>query len=75
VVLPEVDEEVPPAPQGEAAPEEAVPAPEVVPAEEAPAVAALPFTGLELGVVSLMGLALLAAGVAGRMLVRRGVRA
>jgi hypothetical protein len=77
VVLPAVDE-VEPGPEAKGAPEAVAPEAASPPAEvaEQPAqVAALPFTGLELGVVAMMGFALLAAGIGGRMLVRRGVRA
>jgi hypothetical protein len=68
-----VEEEAPevqPTPEREAAPK-AVAKPEARVAE----VAQLPFTGLELGVAALLGSALLAAGIAGRLALRRGIRA
>ena len=78
VVLPAVEEGETPvaeeapvaeAPVAEAAPEAAAPVAQAGPVE------ALPFTGLELGVVGLLGMVLLGAGIAGRMIMRRGVRA
>jgi hypothetical protein len=60
---------------------EEAPAPRTVAPDAEPAkapvraqVAALPFTGMELATISLIGLALLGAGVAGRFALRRGAR-
>ncbi len=73
LVLPAEEEvEAPEVTPEEQAPEAARP-PADVAEEPAPKVAALPFTGFELGAVSVLGLALLGAGIAGRVLMRRGV--